>query len=109
MCGTVQNVPWGLITWLSSILSSAAPAERGRETSACPCPVFPEKAVLGRGRTPALENEGQCMKQAHPSSRHCLVAWLLTLDAASCSILEVSGCVLRGDSRKGGGTSGCAV
>lgn len=32
----------------------------------------------------------------------CLVAWLLTLDAASCSILEVSGCVLRGDSGREG-------
>lgn len=60
--GTVQNVPWGLITWLSSILSSVAPAKRGRETSACSCPVFPEEAVLGRGGAPALENEGQCMK-----------------------------------------------
>lgn len=107
--GTVQNVPWGLITWLSSILSSVAPAERGRETAACSCPAFPEEAVLGRGGAPALENEGQCMKQARPPSRHCLVAWFLTSDAASCSILEVSGCVLRGDSRKGGGTSGCAV
>ena len=104
-----HNDPWGLITWFSSILSSVAPAERGRETTVCSCPALPEEAVLGRSGAPALENEGQCMKQACPPSRHCLVAWLLTSDAASCSILEVSGCVLRGDSRKGGGTSGCAV